>query len=108
MHADNVVEVCRIILDGVSTEWATQHVWLVPILGFIRPVDWNTGQCTPHMQFLQQPQCSDRATLKHNDDIWPPLHFREYQETPDMFHHGWWFWRCKCRCARWVCVVKVT
>ena len=23
MHTDNVVEVCRIILDGICTEWAT-------------------------------------------------------------------------------------
>ena len=53
MCANNVVEVGRIILDGLCTEWATQHVWLVPILGFIRPVDWNVTECTKHMQLLQ-------------------------------------------------------
>ena len=61
MHADNVVEVDRIILDGVHAEWATQHAWLVPILGFIRPVDRDASKCAPRMQFLQQPQWGNGA-----------------------------------------------
>ena len=91
MHADNVVQVCWIILDGVHTEWATRHAGLVPVLGFIRPVDWDARKCAPRMQFLQYPQWGNGATLKHNDDIWSSLHFCKEQETLDMFHCGWWF-----------------
>ena len=53
MHADNVVEVCRIIPDCIHAEWATWHTWPVPILGFVRPEDWNMSKCVPHMQLLQ-------------------------------------------------------
>ena len=53
MCADNVVEVCQIILDSIRTEWATGHAWPVPVLCFIRPEDGNTSECTPCMQLLQ-------------------------------------------------------
>ena len=53
MRADNVVEVCRIILDGIRAEWATWYPWPVPILGFIRQEDWNTHKHVACMQFLQ-------------------------------------------------------
>ena len=88
MHADNVVEVGQIILDGVCTEWATRHTWLVPVLGFIRPVDWDASKCAPHMQFLQQPQWSNGATLEHNDDIRPVTAF--LQGAGDSWHVPPW------------------
>ena len=72
-------------LDGVHTEWATWHAWLVPILGFIRLVERDASKCALHMQFLQQPQWGNRATLEHHNDVWPLLNFWEEQETLDMF-----------------------
>ena len=54
MHADNEVEVCRIILDGIRAEWATWNACgLCPSLVSIRPEDWNMSKCIPHMQLLQ-------------------------------------------------------
>ena len=30
MHADNMVKVGRIVLDGVRAKWTTRHAWAVP------------------------------------------------------------------------------
>ena len=73
MHADNMVKVGRIILDGVSTERTTRHVWLVPVLGFSRQVNRDTNKRASHMQFLQQTQRSNSPTLENHDDIQPSL-----------------------------------
>ena len=53
MHADNVIEVCWIILDGIHAEWATWYPWPVPVLGFFRQEDWNMRKHVACMQFLQ-------------------------------------------------------
>ena len=107
MHADNVVEVGRIILDGVHAEWATRHAWLVPVLGFFRPVNKDMSKCALHMQFLQQTQRCNRSTLENNDNIWPSLCVCEEQQTIYMVCCGQLFQRCKHRHVR-VRVVKAT
>ena len=80
--ADNVVEVCQIILDGIRAEWATWYLWPVPILGFIRQEDWNT-----HKRVL----CICSSCNSPNGVMGPPwnttmiygqrLEFCENQET---------------------------
>ena len=89
MCTDNVVQVCQIILDSIYTQTGQHETrGLCPSLVLSDREDWNTSKCIPHMQLLQNPQCSHRATSEHNDDIRPVLHFREEQETLEMFHHG--------------------
>ena len=69
MHANNMVKVGRIVLDGVRTEWTTRHTWPVPILGFSRQTNRDTNKRASRMQFLQQTQGSNSSTLEDYNDI---------------------------------------
>ena len=73
MHADNMVKVGWIILDGVRAERATRHAWPVPVLCFSRQVNRDTNKRTSCMQFLQQTQRSNSPTLENHDDVMKPL-----------------------------------
>ena len=106
MCVDNVVEVGRIILDGVRAEWVTQHVWLVPVLSFFRPVNRDMSKCASHMQFLQQTQRGNSPTLENHDNIQLSLCVGEEQQILYMLRHGQLF-RCRSGCV-WVDTVKAT
>ena len=73
MHADNMVKVGWIVLDGVRAEWTIRHAWPMPVLGFSRQANRDTNKCASHMQFLQQTQRSNSSTLEDHNDIWLSL-----------------------------------
>ena len=106
MHVDNVVEVGQIILDGVRAEWATWHVWLVPVLSFFRLVNRDMSKCASCMQFLQETQRGNSPTLENHDNIRPLLCVGEEQQILYMLCHGQLF-RCRSGRIR-VCMVKAT
>ena len=69
MHADNMVKIGRIILDGIRTKWTAQHACAVPILSFPSQVDRDLDKHASRMQLLQQTQRSNSPTSENYDDI---------------------------------------
>ena len=71
MCADNMVEICRIVLDGIRAKWTAWHACAGPILGVSRLVDVNSGKRLSRMQLLQQTQSSSSPTWENHEDM-PP------------------------------------
>ena len=72
MHADNMVKIGQIVLDGIRAKWTERHACAMPILGFPSEVDRDTDKRASRMQLLQQTQRSNSPTSE-NQDIPPWL-----------------------------------
>ena len=73
MHADNMVKVGWIVLDGIRAKWTARHARAVPVLDFPSQVDRDTDKRASRMQLLQQAQRSNSPTSENHDDIPPSL-----------------------------------